>query len=401
MAPDTVEVEAFDANGNEVYGPVDVSYTSGQDLVLNSIPMTANGIQLDYLRDESIVLFRSEFAMPTAQPLVVNPNTTAPDEQATSYAYVPSGTGFKLVETVSGVRVNTLPTTVSPGQDNLFLKGVCYSPAPINYSNKDAPAFGDLFWDTHPNPNDSTQKIFNWQGLWNKGPLGYMNFQGRDDLNRIRALNCNSLRTYCTIARQINNDGSVPAPSTGTLFTHKQFLDLCWNKGNHPLRVMIGIPMPSFNYYSYAKDTTNYQFWEANLRDTIAELGNHPAVLGFCIFNETDEDRSAWPHVNGQLNSYTPNVDIDYYYGQIKRYSAIVKSLAPGKLVGWAAHEAPNLRSSGGLKTARAWTWTSRPGFPTSNSFPTSTSTASTPTRPRITILSSPATPNAIRGASS
>ena len=118
---------------------------------------------------------------------------------------------------------------------------------------------------------------------------------------------------------------------------------------------MVGIPLPETMLYKYKFDVLadeDKAFWEHILRETVEDTANHPAVLGYVLFNEHDEDRSAFPgvsydrdtasYVGGEVNENT-----DFYYGQLKKFSGIVHDITgrngdSRKLVGWAAHDAPN-----------------------------------------------------------
>jgi len=57
------------------------------------------------------------------------------------------------------------------------------------------------------------------------------------DLPRIRDLGANAIRVYRMISRQLNTNGTLPAPGTGQLFTHKlysplaPFFDKTWRPG--------------------------------------------------------------------------------------------------------------------------------------------------------------------------
>lgn len=203
------------------------------------------------------------------------------------------------------------------------LKGVCYSPAPINGSNKYAPALGDWYWD-------SFGPISGWTPLWTR------DFSGLD------ALNVNSLRVYCMLSRQLNSDGSFPVPwNSGQLFTHKSFLDLCWDINAPPEArrakyVLVGIPLPSDmlwkNKYDQAPpELINY--WTGVLQETAQSLAAHPGVVGFTIQNEQD----------GAEVCYQDPVLAQFWWGQVEKMAAIVKAAAPDKLVGMATFDNPDI----------------------------------------------------------
>lgn len=74
------------------------------------------------------------------------------------------------------------------------------------------------------------------------------------------------------------------------------------------------------------------------MAETVTDLKDHPAVIGFNIMNEQDNERAAYPN-NGQ-GPATANTDC--FYGNCSRYADLVKGTAPDKLVGWALHDVPD-----------------------------------------------------------
>lgn len=231
-----------------------------------------------------------------------------------------------------------------------MIKGVCYAPAPINANPSKEPALGDFFWDTFQAGGDT---IYNWYSLWGYGSLGN-GFYARNDLAQIKGFGCNALRIYACLPYQMNENGTLPSTMEGRHhFTHKQFLDLCAENG---ISVMVDIPMPISAYQKYTPWVINGQyFWETNLDQITKDIGNHPAVLGFNIMNEVDQDKAAFP----QKGSGNADENTDYFYGQSVKYAQIVKKNAPDKLVGWALHDVPqllyfaqrNTPTTGGKKT--------------------------------------------------
>ena len=352
---DTIEVEIFDENGQSVYGPVFRPLAS--EMVFSDVPDLREGkIEVDYLRNGGFLLYR---AVITVEPDGVHVVFEDPGEElaaaaTTAWEFTASGSGFDLSARVGGAHTaltRPLGNIVAPQASTttipVRLKGVCYSPAPIQFKNVDAPSIGDLFWDTTVNTK-------NWFALWGKGPLPYdSRVQGRDDLSKIRAMGCNSIRTYCMISRQLFNydpngnpqfqPGVTPVPPDKfDHFTHTQFLDKCWNNGKDPLYVLVGIPIPPNVLYSYGgADQALRDYWDFVIEETARDVGKHPAVIGFTLFNEIDENRSAWPGVQEAQppTGGIQNAESDFYYGKLKEYSALIKSVAPGKAVGWAAHD--------------------------------------------------------------
>ncbi|MGH7121102.1 MAG: hypothetical protein ACREFP_19285 [Acetobacteraceae bacterium] len=204
------------------------------------------------------------------------------------------------------------------------IRGVCYSPAPINGSNKYAPALGDWYWDDFGS-------ITGWKALWQRD-LPSMRMGG----------NANAVRIYCSLSRQLGPDGSFPVPwNGGQLFTHQTFLDWCWNGkapplDQHPMYVLVGVPLPSTmlwkNQYDKASEAER-DYWTNVLRETVAQVGRHPAVMGFTIQNEQDAAEVCYG--NPTLAAF--------WWGQVEKMAAIVKSAAPDKLVGMATHDDPQI----------------------------------------------------------
>lgn len=330
---DTIELEAFDANGVRVFGPNRVPLAATMDFA--DFPAGARYLQIDYLRNGGFMLFRAEPTLADGQRVLENPSEQATTPQTTTFTVNQGPEGFDWRRTTGGAPINwTLQkdSTAKASPVTFELKGVCYSPTPIGDSNRNGPAFGDVFWDTfEASPGNN---IYNWYALWGSGALGDTGFNARDDISRIRAMGCNAIRTYSFISRQIGSNGSVPAPGAGQHFTHQQFLDRCWNNGQDPIYVIVGIPVPEGVLYRYLQKSNEIAFWEYVVKETAADVKDHPAVIGFTIHNEIDEDRSAFPAGGA-------NEDSNYYYGELKKLADTIKAVAPGKLVGWAAHDAP------------------------------------------------------------
>ena len=206
----------------------------------------------------------------------------------------------------------------------IALKGVCYSPAPLNGSNRFAPAIGDWFWD-------SFNGVTGWTALWER------------DSPQIRThLLANTIRVYCMLSRQLLIGGGFPNPwNSGQLFTHQNFLDGCWDISappldRKPLYVLVGIPLPSEMFWKNLYEQTSQveiTYWTEVLAETAQTLGQHPAVMGFTIQNE--EDGPDVCYGNPDLATF--------WWGQVEKMAAIVKQAAPDKLVGMATHDDPNI----------------------------------------------------------
>lgn len=225
----------------------------------------------------------------------------------------------------NGIPIASLTVSTNGDVKPIKLKGVCFSPCPINGSNAYGPAVGDWYWDTR---SGDGYKITNWGALWAR------------DLPNIRLLGANSVRVYCMLSRQLNNDGTFPVPwNSGPLQTHTEFLDQCWNGGKDPIYVLLGLPMPQQMYWKDLYDKiapSQIEFWLNVVNETVQQVAAHPAVMGFTIQNELD----------GSTVTYGPDkASVDFWWGQVAKLSALAKT-AMGtnkKLVGMAVHDDPNI----------------------------------------------------------
>jgi len=298
-----------------VYGTTDDGQLRGYPLVLSSPKYDEANHRLTY---RAISLDPPGKTMPDLNYAVAIIDTG--DTVQTRWTVEAKGDGFQL-------SLNGKP---------IRLKGVCYSPAPINFSNKDFPAVGDLFWDSFSVGGGNM--VWNWYSLWGKGSLGESGYEARNDLDALRKLGVNAIRVYSMISRQGIWDGTIPKPGTGHHFTHQQFLDACYNNGRNSIYVLVDIPMPDASFRAdIAPESPNLiPFWEYVLDETTRDMANHPAVLGFNIMNEKDAP-PVFPN-NGQG---PPDTNSDYFFSQSKKYADLVDKNAPDKLVGWAVHDAP------------------------------------------------------------
>lgn len=346
---DTFEIYGYDSANQLIYGPVQKD--KGNVVEVNDISPLVTRVAIDYLRNAGYALRTVEFdtGLDDGYHHEVNPSHAAVTPPQTTWRFVPSGDGYQLYVDYTHHRKGG--RDLAHGSMPVKFKGVCYSPAPINFTNRDFPALGDLFWDNILIPGTDTVAAYNWFCLWGDKWMGVC--QARNDLDKIRAMGANSIRVYSMMSRQGSTDGSgsIPAAGTGTRFFHRQFLDQCWNNGNNPIYVLVDIPMPGCCFKKYISPQTNEkEFFEYVLNETTQkyvdpktnltnDLANHPAVIGFNIMNEQDEMKAAFPNTgDGPKDDNT-----DYFYGQCKTYADTVKTNAPTKLVGWAIHDAPQL----------------------------------------------------------
>jgi len=348
---DTVEMEGFDGGGNRVFGPFFVPFSTR--MTFPAPPAEVVTLEVDYLRNGGYALYRCPIQRGSDGKFDLDdPVQHAIELHDTGHSIVVVDGDHQILTTHSGAQHGSIRqkgSSVRPKAVPLtHLKGVCYSPAPINFRNIDAPSLGDLFWD-------SSADAFNWYALWGKGALGETGFNARDDLGKMRELGINCLRTYCMLSRQLYvidekgnyKEGEIPdPPDKFHHFTHKQFLDLCWNNGHDPIYVLIGIPLPPDVLYKYGGGSPQVKaFWDFVLKETVTDTKDHPAVLGYTLFNEIDENVSAWPGVDqSAITGGEQNENSDYYYGKLKEYSKAIHDITGRedehrKLVGWAAHD--------------------------------------------------------------
>jgi len=77
------------------------------------------------------------------------------------------------------------------------------------------------------------------------------------------------------------------------------------------------------------------------MNETASDVGAHPAVLGFTIFNELDSSESSYPFDNTTQDFKPSSNATDYFASQTIQLANLVKSAAPDKLVGWAIRDIP------------------------------------------------------------
>ncbi len=245
---------------------------------------------------------------------------------------------FELYATANGSE-----TLVS---SDFSVKGIDFSTIRINENPDYMRWQSDIYWDnvTYDPFSGAPDKITqNYKFLWRDGQcMGDQSIQCRGDLAKVKSLNANMIRVYGFTSRlkpvrQSDYTPYIPAirdmdnSNLVARVTHKEFLDECAKNG---LYVMVGL------YFSEA-------FWDKNLWDqhysnealnnevawydriyteVVQEVGNHPAVMGFCISNEEDTpDRI-----------YQDKTQADFFWKQVKGISAVVKAYAPDKLCGMA-----------------------------------------------------------------
>jgi hypothetical protein len=329
---DSVEIVGYpDPYGpydNPIYGPVRVPLSA--QMVRTDVPLKVKSVTVDYLRNGGYPLKVTTFATDFEDDGVhvqIDPALQSHEQPKTVW---------KAQMAKDLITVNGTPFTI---------KGMCYSPAPIGYNvRRDQDALGDLFWDVVRNPNNRDEIwSYNWYALWGNGRL-YDDYFARDDLKTMRDdLGVNAIRVYGMMSRQAVK-GVIPAdPVSGYHFTHADFLDKCYNNGNNPIYVLVGIPMPEalFKKYDSPPPDINQQqkFWEYMLDETTKDLADHPAVLGFIIMNEAEAE----PFSHGNNVTAENKLKKDHFYYRSIQYAKTVKANARDKLVGWAPTDVPPL----------------------------------------------------------
>ena len=240
----------------------------------------------------------------------------------------------KVDASVPGHPVATLGLD-TPGfqPQQVRLKGVCYSPVPIGGSTNFSPNIGDFFWDTFKVDQDRFT-VNGWDALW------------RRDLDRLRAMGVNCIRLYSVLSHHYFDDGKIPDPDSPQfkerLRGHKNFLDACFDKNDRPMYVLVGLPLPSCMLWKEQYDAKDFQaavkFWNYVAVDTVRQVADHPAVLGFTLFNELADG----------AHSLDDPVKASFFWGQVQTIARQVKAVAPHKLVGFGLHDNPNFTGSTG-----------------------------------------------------
>ncbi len=192
-----------------------------------------------------------------------------------------------------------------------FVKGVNYSPTPVGGTFNWSP-FGD--WFTWP-----------WHDIYER------------DLPKLRELGANSIRVYAWYAFEPSNHNYAHFDALDfkgpPAADHTDFLNKAWNSGKDPIYVMISIPLDRGRLFYAGKDRARikdsekvYQFYKLTTKWAAEQYGHHPAVMGFCIGNECNEE------------SKKPASDL--FWQRLNVLAQIAKAAAPEKLVttAWYPH---------------------------------------------------------------
>ncbi|WP_152630664.1 hypothetical protein [Thalassospira sp. HJ] len=228
------------------------------------------------------------------------------------------GVALSLMANATYVRASSTSDWTVSGQtiqlngENFFGNGIAYEPVPIGSSD------GSTMVDTY---HEAWRTVF------------------MRDIPIMRKMNINTVRVYGfwehaptqdnLIANYNNCSEDKGSPSQcedfwgvsqkcleketakgcGDLWSHKEFLDELWNKGNDPIYVLIGVSAPGAIGTIFPptlpggamgyKNRRN--FMKNNLKSIGARYPNHPAIMGFALLNESNVGR--WS------NSKPANVD--------------------------------------------------------------------------------------------
>ncbi len=174
----------------------------------------------------------------------------------------------RTVWTVSGRRILL-------NGEVFFAKGVNYSPTPVGGSANWSP-FGDWFTST-------------WHEIYER------------DLPKLRQMGANSIRVHCWYALEPTQDNyrrvGVADFENETANDHTHFLDRAWNDGINPIYVLVTLPLEKARIFYYGSDEAKiddsadvFKFYEWTIRWAAKKYGKHPAVMGFSIGNECNDE---------------------------------------------------------------------------------------------------------------
>lgn len=135
------------------------------------------------------------------------------------------------------------------------------------------------------------------------------------DIPLMREMGINSIRVYNFFPWKFPTAQS-PEWSQGNHNDHTDFLDLCWNGGENPVYVWVSFQVPTCFHYTTAadqpssgvswrlqngrwayvdpdtveEDALTRQFVENSYQKLAEHYGGHPAVIGFVIGNEQNDE---------------------------------------------------------------------------------------------------------------
>merc|ERR1719453_462892 len=102
---------------------------------------------------------------------------------------------------------------------------------------------------------------------------------------------------------------AVKPPQDCERQTHSMFLDEAHRNG---LYVLVGLATPIHLFQRKLFEKAPHlapglvDWWEYVMKETASDIGSHPAVLGFTIMNELDDEPNAFP---GQGDAPMPDAN--------------------------------------------------------------------------------------------
>jgi hypothetical protein len=226
-----------------------------------------------------------------------------------------------------------------------MVKGICYSPTPINANPGFLRGLSDYFWDdieNDPMSSVPSKKTHNYKFLWKKDGTTIKGDPYRADLYNIKNdLHCNAIRAYGMTSRllpvhqvdgvwqtYVPDEKDWDNPEVVAKVTHTEFLKECQDQG---LYVLVGLFLGDYFWVKNKNEDPNEQLnikWYTKMyQEVVEEMKDHPAVIGFVINNEID----------GFAGNANPEYQT-FFWNQIRAISKDVKDRAPDKLVGFAFH---------------------------------------------------------------
>ena len=178
----------------------------------------------------------------------------------------------------------------------ILLKGMCYAPTTKGYSDG-VPQVGDWFYDK-------------CGCIWSSENNG-----DRADLAQMKDMGINHIRTYFWWRWQwpTDKDGTEWILQGGwkangaPIFDHTRFLDECQKNG---IYVMMGLAIDKGNVYTKSPNQQHFiDFYTDTAREIGKAYGNHPAVMGLVVGNETNDpslcaDINYWNITSGIANAF-------------------------------------------------------------------------------------------------
>jgi RimJ/RimL family protein N-acetyltransferase len=203
-----------------------------------------------------------------------------------------------LVETVSrGAPATIVGRAVNIAGTPFQMRGICYNPVPIGLDGRQAP-HADFFTPA-------------WRELYLR------------DLPKMRQMGVNTVRIY----------GWAPGAD------HREFLDLAWNSGRDPIRVLISQWVdPYTDWNSPAAVAALKEEWSS----IALAARDHPATFGYLVGNELNLARwnrslpDLWPAWN-EVAAGIRQQDTNHFITTALADSALLENIREGDL------HAPNL----------------------------------------------------------